>query len=391
MKILHLCLANFYIDNFGYQENLITKYHKKLGFDVTILASRINYDSSTGEQYLSEPNEYINEHNIKVKRINYKFNNNFIYQKFSKQFRLYENTFEHIVEERPDVIFVHGLQFWDISKLIKYKKKNKDVKIFIDNHADYINSARNFLSKSILHKIIWRNKANLILPYTEKFWGVTPNRCDFLEEVYNIPQNKIGLLPMGADIEKIDFKNKDKIRKKIREKHSINQEDFLLITGGKIDKRKKIDNLLRAMSRINYPNIKLLLFGVSTPIMKDIIDKLTKNNNIIKIGWIEPDEIYNYYLASDLAVFPGTHSVLWEQAVGSGLPAVFRKWKGMTHVDIGGNCRFIDNSNPGTIKEFILDIYNDYKGYEQMKDKAINKGVEYFSYKNIALRSIDLK
>lgn len=27
MKILHICLASFYIDNYSYQENLLPKFH----------------------------------------------------------------------------------------------------------------------------------------------------------------------------------------------------------------------------------------------------------------------------------------------------------------------------------------------------------------------------
>ena len=36
MKILHLMLACFYIDNYSYQENYLPKYHKKQGNDVEI-------------------------------------------------------------------------------------------------------------------------------------------------------------------------------------------------------------------------------------------------------------------------------------------------------------------------------------------------------------------
>lgn len=44
MKILHLCLANFYIDNYSYQENMLPKFHKKLGYEVEIIASMQSFD-----------------------------------------------------------------------------------------------------------------------------------------------------------------------------------------------------------------------------------------------------------------------------------------------------------------------------------------------------------
>lgn len=45
MRVLHICLANFYIDNHSYQENMITKYHKLLGLEVEIIASLVSFDT----------------------------------------------------------------------------------------------------------------------------------------------------------------------------------------------------------------------------------------------------------------------------------------------------------------------------------------------------------
>ena len=43
---------------------------------------------------------------------------------------------------------------------------------------------------------------------------------------------------MGLDDSSIDFKNREKICSAIRNKININEDDFVLITGGKIDRRK---------------------------------------------------------------------------------------------------------------------------------------------------------
>ena len=46
MKVLHICLSCLYIDRYSYQENLLPKYHKTLGYDVEILASLDIYDET---------------------------------------------------------------------------------------------------------------------------------------------------------------------------------------------------------------------------------------------------------------------------------------------------------------------------------------------------------
>ena len=122
--------------------------------------------------------------------------------------------------------------------------------------------------------------------------------------------------------------------------------------------------------------------------MKEEFDRLIKHENIIYIGWINSSDVYKYFAASDLGFFPGKHSVLWEQAVGMGLPCVFRKIEGFTHVDIGGNCVFIDNADEQSLINMIRAISSDKPFYRKMLSAAQEKGMKEFSYKDISKRSI---
>lgn len=40
MKITHICLNGPVTDNLQYQDNLLPKYHKKLGYDVSVITSK---------------------------------------------------------------------------------------------------------------------------------------------------------------------------------------------------------------------------------------------------------------------------------------------------------------------------------------------------------------
>ena len=53
MKIMHPCLAAFYIDDYGYQENILPKAHKKSGHDVEIVASTEVYSDEKTLTYCS--------------------------------------------------------------------------------------------------------------------------------------------------------------------------------------------------------------------------------------------------------------------------------------------------------------------------------------------------
>ena len=384
MKIVHMCLCGPVTDGWSYQDNMISKFHVQLGYEVSIITSQWVWGTD-GKMYLYTNTNYVNENGVKMHRLSFNFGTN-----INSKIKLFSKVYITIANEAPDIIFIHGCQFWDIRKVVKYLKKHSDVKVYVDNHADFSNSATNWLSKNILHKIVWRYCAKIIEPFTTKFYGVLPARVNFLKGVYKIPPEKTELLLMGADDEKVAMARSAKSIKQIRNKHNIANGDFLIVTGGKIDPAKSQTILLmEAVKRINFNYVKLILFGSITNDLKDKIISLIDNDKIQYIGWIDPDEAYNYFAASDLAVFPGRHSVLWEQVVGTGIPCVFKRWEGTTHVDIGGNCRFIDNDSIEEIERVLLEILDNNDLYNQIHAQA-QKGIKLFSYKDIAERSIKI-
>lgn len=386
MKITHLCLCGPFTDNFSYQENLLTKYHRKLGFEVSVITSQYIYNKN-GQLNIDDRSVYRNEYGIKVIRLRTLFNTSTNFK-----FKRYKGLYKSLNYEKPDIIFIHGLQFLDIKKVVLYLKRNPDVKVFVDNHADFSNSATNWLSKNILHKLLWRKMAHLINPYTERFYGVLPARVDFLNKIYKLPSDKIELLLMGADDEKVkEAKNKD-IRKNIRKKHKIKDDDFLIVTGGKIDNAKRQTLLLmKAIKQIKNENIKLIVFGSIIKELENEVKSLADGKKIQYIGWMQPEDCYKIFAAADLGVFPGRHSVLWEQAVGTGLPCIFKYWHGTTHVDLGGNCEFIYNDSIEEIITKINKIVNNRNLYNKMRSVAESRGMSRFSYYEIAKLSIGIK
>jgi glycosyltransferase involved in cell wall biosynthesis len=386
MKILHCCLANFYIDNYGYQENILPKMHKMQGNEVAILASTETYIGNTNLGYV-KPSKYQTSDGISVTRLPYI---NWLPHYFAKKLRIYSGISKEINAFNPDIIFLHDCQFISITKIADFAKKKENVKIYVDCHTDFVNSARSWVSKHLLHKIIYKWCAQRIEPYVKKFYGTLPIRMEFLKNIYNIPAGKIELLPFGADLSVINLSAKDITRSNVRKSLVINDNDFLIISGGKIDARKNINVLMKAVNELGNENIKLVIFGTADQQMKDEIQTLSESPLIRNIGWIPADEIYKYFLASDLAFFPGTHSVLWEQAVGIGLPCVFKKWDGMQHIDLHGNCLLMNKTDVEEIKRTIMSIYSDNELYKKMKSVAQNIGISTFSYYEIAKKAIEV-
>ncbi|NMH73905.1 glycosyltransferase family 4 protein [Bacillus sp. RO2] len=383
MKITHVCLCGPVTDNWTYQDNLLPKYHKVNGNEVSVITSQYIWNDS-GNLDMDKRKLYYNEYGIKTIRIENKFNTN-----INSKLKIYNDLYYTIINEKPDVLFIHGIQFLDVLTIVRYLRKHPEVTVYIDNHADYSNSAQNWFSENILHKLIWTFCGKLIEPYTKKFYGVLPARVNFLKEVYKLPDKKIELLVLGADDEKVNAAKANIEKLNIREKLQINSSDFLIVSGGKIDSAKKqILLLMEAVNRIRDINVKLVVFGSVSPEIKEEFNLLVDNVKIKYIGWISPDETYQYFASADLAVFPGRHSVIWEQVVGIGIPCIFKHWEGTTHVDVGGNCQFIYEDSLSEIQDKIEEIINNPKLYNSMKNSAELLGMDNFSYSKIAEKSI---
>lgn len=380
MKVVHLCLSCFFIDGYSYQENIIPKYHVKMGYEVTVIASLVSYNSDGKGCYLEGYSEYEDKNGYHVVRLPYRSP-----VKINRTLRHYERLKEILAREAPDIIFSHGVSFGDVDVVIDYLKRHPNTKLFADSHTDYINSAKNWLSRHILHPIIWRYYAKKLEPYMTKCYGVTPMRCRFLQEMYHINPDIIDFLPMGVDDENIP-NNRTEVRSSIRKELSINEQDIVILTGGKIDKLKNTHILLDALKEVNDGHIHLVICGTLTPEMDYLKEQIDSNPNIHYMGWCNAERVMDCMVASDIACFPGTHSTLWEQSVGVGLPAIFKRWDEMEHVNVNGNCVFVKGDDVLELSQNIK-MYLDEEFYNRINLKAKDAAAQ-FRYSIISKKAI---
>lgn len=382
-RIAHVCLSCFYADNFGYQENILPKKHHQQGHKVEIITSVSGFNAQREAMY-RQVGRYINENNIPVVVLPYKK----IVGGLAEMLHWVDGLYEELNLFKPDVIFCHGLSFLSMFELLRYCRQNA-CKLYFDNHSDYYNTPTCGFKYRILNGLFWPMIARFGEKYCVKAWGTTPARCDYLKTVYGFSEEKVDLLVMGGDEDYIHYKKRDVYRKKICMTHGIATNTFLMCTGGKIDKGKKIIEVIDAVSK-SEKNIKLLVFGsVMDEVKGEFEVHLKQSANTCYLGWLNQQDIYNLFVACDLAIFPGTHSVLWEQAVASGIPAIFKRRFMMEHVDVGGNCIFIEDDSASGILDAINKIVDDNVLYEDMKKIAIERGMKLFAYSNIAMKAID--
>lgn len=114
--------------------------------------------------------------------------------------------------------------------------------------------------------------------------------------------------------------------------------------------------LMEAVQKIDNPKVKLIVFGSVTSELKDKVVALADGKKVQYIGWVKSEDSYAYFAAADLAVFPGRHSLFWEQVAAQGIPMLCKKWDGTTHVDIGGNVKFLTKDSVKEIQSNIEEL-----------------------------------
>lgn len=381
MRIVHICLACFYIEGWGYQENILPKYHAQAGHDVMVLTSDYMFNSRS-EKVVKQERDYVNPHGVHVKVLDRTRRYGW-YSRFGD----FSNVCEELEAFRPDVIFVHGGQFVALKDVVSYCRRYKTVKLYIDQHADYYNApVKTFKQKLVSYWIhgYWIRKASKL---AQKVWGVTPWRCQYLHEIYGVPENKIDLLVMGGDDALIPFAQAQQIRIQIRQDLGIGEDDFVVVTGGKIDRAKNIHLLAQAVRELKRENLHLIVFGQPTTDMEETVEKMAADPRCHCVGWVDSAKVYDYFLASDIAAFPGTHSVLWEQVCACGTPALFKEWEGMRHVCVNGNAKLLCLDSVEEIKSNIVHLLDNPSTYNEMREAA-NQCKEAFFYSQIAKRAI---
>ena len=152
MKIVHVCLCGPYTDGFAYQDNILPQKHLELGYEVNVLISQRSFNNK-GNIIFRTCKNYKDSHGIEISIIPYDKH----FGKVAIKLGIFKDLALKLNQMNPDIIFVHGLQFISITDILTYKMKNKKVKIYVDNHADYINTPLNSIKRRIIQKGLFGN------------------------------------------------------------------------------------------------------------------------------------------------------------------------------------------------------------------------------------------
>lgn len=344
MKVLIWTTGNEFTPSMLYKENYLIKASILNGDDVTVFANEYTYVRGKSTKISKE--EKVSGY--KLKRFPYQ---SFGHSALTRRIRKINGLEDEIIKERPDLIFINCSQICNIKNLRKIKSALPNVKMVLDFSTKYLNSAQNWMSKNILHRIIYRRWIQKALPYVDKVFYISQESKDFAREMYGIPESmmKHNNLPgetIGPDVKK-------RFKAEIFKKLNLSEDKTLILYSGKIYPDKKVDNLVRAFSRNKNPDLRLLIIGVYTDeSQRAVIEPVIAGDERISfMNFVSGDELTKYLCAADLYIQPGSISQTCQTAVCCGTPLAFNDIP--THREIyNGNGFFVESEDD------ILNILN---------------------------------
>ena len=145
---------------------------------------------------------------------------------------------------------------------------------------------------------------------------------------------KMCVLPNAIDLQKFVFRDRNAIRREIRQKIGIKNEDIVIIFVGRLVSNKGALELIKAFNMCEFnDSVKLMIVGGATwsskkktSYVKKCIDNCKTNTNIILTGYVNYSDIPKYYIASDIgtliSVYDEACGMVGIECMAAGLPVI---------------------------------------------------------------------
>jgi len=169
-----------------------------------------------------------------------------------------------------------------------------------------------------------------------------------------------------------------KKRNIVRNKLDIPDDKFILLSIGRIHKKKGIHFILKALKKLNNKRFLLLIVGQKEDIgYIKYLNRLIDDNNLQdKVIWHEPvarDKVWDYYFSSNLFVLPSydeNFGMVVVEAMACGLPVLISKNVGIWREVQLDNAGIVVNQNIDEITDVLKSIYKDTKTLNKMSQNA---------------------
>jgi glycosyltransferase involved in cell wall biosynthesis len=320
MKIMMIC--EFFDEGLDYQENFLAVAYHRLGHEVVVITSTTKsiFDFTLDASGASFEGGEFRTRTARIIRKPWRLN-------LLHKLKAFGGLGVLLERERPDLVYFHDVMP-DMLGALPYMRRNPRARMIMDCHADRSNSGANLASRLILHGVIRKAILERVRPYLSKIFPVVPASRKFLKNWYGMRDDEMEILPLGVDLVPARAALARDGRARIRDALGIPDDGLAVFTGGKLGRLKRTEELFKAARALNDPRLHVIVVGKVGGLgggdaYPGVLQAAAQGvANLHFVGWQDRDGVYDHLAASDVAVFPASQSVLWQQSLGMGLPLV---------------------------------------------------------------------
>lgn len=285
---------------------------------------------------------------------------------------------EIIKSNHYDIIHCHTPVGGALTRLAARKARKNGTKVIYTAHGFHF-----FKGAPLINWILFYPIEKWLAKYTDMI--ITINKEDYELAKKSFKAGKIEYIPgVGIDTGKYSNISIDKLDK--RKELEIPDNAFLILSVGQLNKNKNHETILRAMAKLNNPNIYCIICGQGK--LENYLRKLINDLGLVKqvklVGYRRDiDEISK---AADMFAFLSYReglSVALMEAMAAGLPVVCSNIRGNSDLIEEGNGGYL--IKPNDIDSFANSIKILFKNPElRVKLGEFNKNaIKKYDINNI--------
>ena len=388
MKILMLC--DFYNENLEYQENLLVKFYVKHGHAVTVVTSTYEnvFDYYADRHDNRQPSRTFEHAGARIIKLRYRYN-------IMNRLRAFEPLDALLAAEAPDLIFVHDIML-NLPDCVRYVRRHPHCRMIMDYHADYSNSGKNLLSRAVLHGVCRKWFLDRARPHFSRIFPIVPAGATFLHEIYRVPYEEMELLPLGADTDLAATVRRNGAGALLRRHFGIPAHDMVIFTGGKLAPAKRTELLLEAAARLQRSSLHIVVAGQAGDEHAAYEQELRRiaaaSPRVHMAGWLSGDEVYRHLDMADLAVFPASQSILWQQGIAMGLPLIVGNTghQDISYLNTEGNIVILDKDDirADRLADAIASVIDHPERMRAMREGAMRVADQQLNWNRLVHRTL---
>ena len=294
-----------------------------------------------------------------------------------------------VLELEPDMVIVHTIVSLSAIRVARLKSGANRFKLIYDDHMTFDNSTSRL---RLLYPLFRYTFSSLIQESADALVGVADACKVFMNRSYGIPLERISVVPLGADDELFRFDEASRLY--LRGQLNISENDVVFIYTGKIIPEKRLSLLLDALKLIKgQGNLKVLLVGDGPSTYVEEMKQRARDGNVgDKFLWqqaVPNKELYKFYSAADVAVWPRGATIGQREAMACGLPIIISDRSMVTKLVAYNNGLICKEDNPSDLAEKMEKLLDPVLRREmgQNSRKSIE---EKLNWKVVAKRFIEL-